>query len=144
MLSCVQIQSRNARLVPSPQLHQFMYVHGKSAVELQWGPDNQHSKLLQPGDSAFVASAAHLERKPLGAIRSCAWLEPAARNASVLCPQAPMVPHRFNSVEGNNEDGQVYMVRIPGLLTSETLREYAMFQPDGRERVGAENVRWYS
>jgi hypothetical protein len=91
-------------------LHQFMYCNGETAVQLEWGEDFSHSRVLQPGDSAYVA---------------------------------PTVPHRMTAEEGDVE-GQMYCVRIPGQLTTETWREFAMFQPNGRQRVGKESMRWYN
>lgn len=91
-------------------LHQFLYCYGDTPVQLEWGPDFSHSRVLQPGDSAYVA---------------------------------PTVPHRFTAEEGETQ-GQMYAVRIPGNLTTETWREFSMFQPNGRERVGNESMRWYN
>ena len=96
-------------------LHQFMYVHGSASVTMQWGDDFEHDKVLRPGDSAYVA---------------------------------PMIRHRFNadaSSSGHQTTApvEVYAVRIPGQLTDETWREFASFQPNGRERVGNESMRWY-
>ena len=100
-------------------LHQFLYVHGEATTTIQWGEDFEHEKVLRPGDSAYVA---------------------------------PLVPHRFNSDAASSSSSssqlglgpaEVYVVRIPGQLTDETWREFASFQPNGRERVGNESMRWY-
>lgn len=91
-------------------LHQFMYCYGDAAVQLEWGESFSHTRMLQPGDSAYVA---------------------------------PTVPHRMTVAQGDAE-GKVYCVRIPGQLTTETWREFAMFQPNGRQRVGNESMRWYN
>ena len=53
------------------------------------------------------------------------------------------MPHRFTAEKGEMQ-GQMYAVRIPGNLTTETWREFSMFQPNGRERVGNESMRWYN
>jgi choline kinase len=94
-------------------LHQFLYVHGEATTTLQWGENFEHENLLRPGDSAYIA---------------------------------PLVQHRFNANTSSSTEAAVaemYAVRIPGRLTDETWREFATFQPNGRERVGNESMRWY-
>ena len=104
-------------------LHTFVYHFGSIPVELTWGGCRSH--LLRPGDSAYVA---------------------------------PMVEHRFSVIpeatqvrSSQNQNGaacgvgrRLLLVRIPGQLSGETLAEYATFSAFGRERVGAETVRWYN
>eukprot|EP00435_Cladocopium_sp_Y103_P058599 s645_g20.t1 len=104
-------------------LHTFVYHFGSVPVELAWGKDS--SQLVRPGDSAYVA---------------------------------PMVEHRFSVVPDaqalpacSNPNGaacglgrRLLVVRIPGQLSGETLAEYATFSAFGRDRVGAETVRWYN
>lgn len=105
-------------------LHTFVYHFGSVPVELTWGKDS--AQLLRPGDSAYVA---------------------------------PMVEHRFSvvpdaqalAVRRPNPNGSAHglgrrllVVRIPGQLSGETLAEYATFSAFGRDRVGAETVRWYN
>lgn len=104
-------------------LHTFVYHFGSVPVELTW---SKASALLRPGDSAYVA---------------------------------PMVEHRFSVVPDaqavnaarSNPNGsacglgrRLLVVRIPGQLSGETLAEYATFSAFGRDRVGAETVRWYN
>jgi len=91
-------------------LHQFMYCYGETDIELEWGEGFTHSRMLKPGDSAYVA---------------------------------PTVPHRMTAQVGSAE-GQMYVVRIPGQLTTETWREFATFEAGGRSRVGNETMRWYN
>lgn len=104
-------------------LHSFIYHFGSEPVQLTWGAGS--SQILRPGDSAYVA---------------------------------PMVEHRFSvipqaqQVHGTkNQNGaacgvgrHLLLVRIPGQLSGETLAEFATFSACGRERVGAETVRWYN
>lgn len=108
-------------------LHTFVYHFGSEPVELAWQGqgDRSHSNEFRPGDSAYIA---------------------------------PMVAHRF-SVSSAIDSGagkanpngaacghgrRLFLVRIPGHLTGETLAEFATFSGSGRERVGAETQRWYS
>jgi methylphosphonate synthase len=50
---------------------------------------------------------------------------------------APTVPHSFSG------QGEVYIVRIPGRMTKETLDELATAAPNGRHRIGQEALQWY-
>ncbi|CAJ1404013.1 unnamed protein product [Effrenium voratum] len=105
-------------------LHTFVYHFGSEPVELTWAAREERKVLLRPGDSAYVA---------------------------------PMVEHRFSVVErpapapqanpngaARGEGRRLFLVRIPGQLSGETLAEFATFSAFGRERVGAETVRWYN
>jgi len=109
-------------------LHTFVYHFGTTPVEMSWeGGGRSHTVKLRPGDSAYVA---------------------------------PMVEHRFSAGAGAAEadDGgcanpngraaaegrRLFLVRIPGHLTGETLAEFATFSAFGRERVGRETLQWYN
>lgn len=105
-------------------LHTFLYHFGSEAVELSWQGrgGRSHSAVLRPGGSAYVA---------------------------------PMVSHSFSvrppGIDGDDErtlpacarGRRIFLVRIPGHLTGETLAEFATFSGFGRARVGAETERWY-
>jgi len=109
-------------------LHSFVYHFGSEPVEFTWqGKGQSHSGVLRPGDSAYIA---------------------------------PMVVHQFSvgkvptptaSKKRPNPNGRacgqgrrLFIVRIPGHLSGETLAEFGTFSHFGRERVGAETVRWYN
>merc|ERR1712060_776137 len=106
----------------------FIYHFGSDAVCMSWHDDSgrTHVGVMRPGDSAYVA---------------------------------PMVKHWFSvhvdlqlATDGStNPNGsacgrgrRLFVVRIPGHLTSETLSEFATFSAHGRERVGAETLSWYN
>ena len=99
-------------------LHSFLYHFGSEPVTLQWGAQR---RTLRPGDSAYVA---------------------------------PLVEHRLAVLPGAVRDAaanggacgvgrRLLVVRIPGQLSGETLREFATFSAKGRERVGAETAPWH-
>lgn len=99
-------------------LHSFLYHFGSEPVTLQWGA---RRCTLRPGDSAYVA---------------------------------PLVEHRLAVLPGAVRDAaanggacgvgrRLLVVRIPGQLSGETLREFATFSAKGRERVGAETAPWH-
>jgi len=97
-------------------LHQFMYVHGSTPVELEWGDEAEEKhRTLQPGDSVYVAPMV------------------PHRFSGSSDQQAEEV-----------EDGRVYIVRIPGQLTNSTWKEFATFEARGRQRVGKESMQWYN
>jgi len=109
-------------------LHSFVYHFGSEPVELSWkgrGRELQVST-LRPGDSAYVA---------------------------------PMVEHSFSVSYNGPCDGRktanpngaacgqgrhLFLVRIPGHLSGETLAEFSTFSNKGRVRVGAETQQWYN
>lgn len=105
-------------------LHTFVYHFGSAPVEFVWeGGGRTHRACLKPGDSAYIA--------------------PLVAHSFSTCPD------EFSS--GRNPNGRacgkgrrLFLVRIPGHLNGETLAEFATFAPSGRDRVGAETVRWYS
>lgn len=59
---------------------------------------------------------------------------------------SPMTPHRFGCGDTGSVDseGRVYIVRIPGQLTSTTWKEFSAFEAGSRQRVGKESMRWYN
>jgi len=110
-------------------LHTFVYHFGSEPVELSWDGRGHHAVQLRPGDSAYIA--------PLTAHRFSA--APAAH------------PGPGGGAARGNPNGaacgqgrRLFLVRIPGHLSGETLSEFATFSAGGRERVGAETLRWYS
>jgi len=103
-------------------LHTFVYHFGSIPVELTWGGS---SHLLRPGDSAYVA--------------------PTVEHRFSVIPEATQVQSSQNQNGAACGVGRrLLLVRIPGQLSGETLAEYATFSAFGRERVGAETVRWYN
>eukprot|EP00927_Polykrikos_kofoidii_P016771 TRINITY_DN17607_c0_g1_i3.p1 TRINITY_DN17607_c0_g1~~TRINITY_DN17607_c0_g1_i3.p1 ORF type:complete len:752 (-),score=114.17 TRINITY_DN17607_c0_g1_i3:131-2386(-) len=108
-------------------LHTFVYHFGSQSVEFAWeGRRGRQVALLRPGDSAYIA---------------------------------PSVTHRFSVVAAESTKDQavsnpngsacgdgrrIFLVRIPGHLTGETLAEFATFSAFGRSRVGAETEQWYN
>lgn len=70
-------------------------------------------------------------------------------NSRVLEPGAsgyiaPMVEHAYETDSSDGTPSPVYVVRIPGCWTKETLDEFSSFETGGRSRVGGENMRWYN
>lgn len=112
-------------------LHSFVYHFGSEAVECTWqGLGPAQTAVLRPGDSLYIG--------PL--VRH--------RFSVISTPPASRVPPK---VARPNPNGVVcavgrrlFVVRIPGHLTGETLAEFGTFSPFGRERVGAETLQWYS
>lgn len=108
-------------------LHTFVYHFGTQPVELAWQGrgDRDHSAVLRPGDSAYVA--------PL-----------VSHSFSALGPDTPLRTRPNPNGVACGPGRRLFLVRIPGHLTGETLAEFATFSGYGRERVGAETQRWYS
>ncbi|CAE8583141.1 unnamed protein product, partial [Polarella glacialis] len=112
-------------------LHAFVYHFGSEPVELSWvGGKAQvaHTATLQPGDSAYIA--------PLTVHRFSVCSLASPRNTRSSQPN----PNGAACGKGR----RLFLVRIPGHLSGETLAEFATFSAHGRERAGAETVRWYT
>ena len=99
---------------------------GTLPTELQWEWRGQsQSAVLRPGDSACIAPFVE-------------------HRLSVADEDMPPTSSKRNPNGSACSSGRrVLLVRIPGLLTGETLREFGTFSSHGRERAGAETMRWY-
>jgi len=111
-------------------LHTFVYHFGDTPVKLAW-EDGARSALLRPGDSAYLAP---LVEHRFSACETIGTTVPAVR------PEGRPNPNGAACGRGR----RLFVVRIPGHLTGETLSEFATFSAFGRERVGAETVQWYN
>jgi len=115
-------------------LHTFLYNFGAEAVELSWqGCDQGHSTCFRPGDSAYVAPLVEHRFSVITEQLSCSSNGGDSSNSSGN-------PNGHACGRGR----RLFVVRIPGHLTGETLSEFATFSAHGRERVGAETMQWYS
>eukprot|EP00931_Biecheleriopsis_adriatica_P092930 TRINITY_DN66690_c0_g1_i1.p1 TRINITY_DN66690_c0_g1~~TRINITY_DN66690_c0_g1_i1.p1 ORF type:complete len:795 (+),score=130.26 TRINITY_DN66690_c0_g1_i1:70-2385(+) len=112
-------------------LHSFVYHFGSEPVELRWvgRTGSSHVATMRPGDSAYVA--------------------PMVEHRFSVC--SPSTPKDREATSASNPNGaargtgrRLFLVRIPGHLSGETLAEFATFSAHGRERVGAETVQWYN
>jgi uncharacterized RmlC-like cupin family protein len=54
----------------------------------------------------------------------------------------PFTPHSFKRLN-SSQDGNLVIMRIPGVLTNELLDEYSCFAVNGRYRTCGENKRWF-
>ena len=54
----------------------------------------------------------------------------------------PMTRHKFSATSGQSFP-RLFVVRVPGFLTSEALDEYATFDPDRRSRTVLERSTWF-
>ena len=106
-------------------LHQFIYNFGTQPVEFQWGEHGAESKVLQPGDSTYVA--------PMVPHRFNATSEETAITTSEH-------PNGTDAAVGRH----LFVVRIPGSVNGETLAEFSTYHAGGRSRVGQETMRWYN
>jgi len=98
-------------------------------------------RFLRPGDSAYLA--------PMVPFRFCVPQVENSQNQShsTLAPK----PSESLATQKTNPNGtdafpgrRLYVVRIPGTLTTETLAEFSTFSRKGRGRVGKESLRWYN
>ncbi|CAE7041728.1 mpnS [Symbiodinium sp. CCMP2456] len=105
-------------------LHTFVYHFGSEAVELRWSTRLGASRatILRPGDSSYIA--------------------PLVEHSFSVLPGAAQEPGMNGAACGKGR--HLFLVRIPGQLSGETLAEFATFSTHGRERVGAETVQWYN
>ncbi|CAE7775930.1 unnamed protein product [Symbiodinium sp. CCMP2592] len=105
-------------------LHTFVYHFGSEAVELRWSTRLGASRatVLRPGDSSYIA--------------------PLVEHSFSVLPGAVQEPGMNGAACGKGR--RLFLVRIPGQLSGETLAEFATFSTHGRERVGAETVQWYN
>eukprot|EP00440_Ansanella_granifera_P051892 gb/GFBE01056262.1/.p1 GENE.gb/GFBE01056262.1/~~gb/GFBE01056262.1/.p1 ORF type:complete len:770 (+),score=139.74 gb/GFBE01056262.1/:1-2310(+) len=110
-------------------LHTFVYHFGSEPVKLTWigRSGSSHSATMRPGDSAYIA--------------------PMVEHRFSLC--GPCTPAEAESRRNPNgaacgKGRRLFLVRIPGHLSGETLAEFATFSSHGRQRVGAETVQWYN
>ncbi|CAE7885058.1 TPIP1 [Symbiodinium microadriaticum] len=105
-------------------LHTFVYHFGSEAVELRWSTRLGASRatILRPGDSSYIA--------------------PLVEHSFSVIPGAAQEPGMNGAACGKGR--RLFLVRIPGQLSGETLAEFATFSTHGRERVGAETVQWYN
>lgn len=111
-------------------LHTFAYHFGSEAVELSWDDRGRVRRaVLHPGDSAYLA--------PLVEHRFSVCAGPASERRPPGCGTNP-------NGRCCGEGRRVFLVRIPGHLTGETLAEFATFSASGRDRVGAETMQWYA
>jgi len=113
-------------------LHSFVYNFGARGVELRWTKSGvERSTELQPGDSAYIAPLVEHSFSVLGTA-----LVPEPGTTSV-------VSDGFHKVEHAGA-ARLFVVRVPGSLTGETLGEFSTFSETGRMRVGRETMRWYN
>jgi hypothetical protein len=114
-------------------LHTFIYHFGSESVELSWEDrrtGRQRLQILRPGDSAYVGPCTE-------------------HRFSVPPAMTPRTRTAFGDRPNPNgqcrgEGRRLFLVRIPGHLTGETLNEFATFSNEGCERVGAETQQWFS
>lgn len=99
-------------------LHSFLYSFGSESVGFTW---RGRSAILRPGDSAYVAPFVDFHFS--------------------VCTDT--VEHNPNG-KSRGDGRRIFLVRIPGHLTGETLSEFATFSAQGRDRVGAETMQWYA
>lgn len=105
-------------------LHTFAYHFGSEPVALVWEwRGRQHSAVLRPGDSAYIVPLCEHRFSVCAAEASESRPNPNGR----FC----------------GEGRRLFLVRIPGHLTGETLTEFSTFSSYGRERVGSETLQWY-
>ena len=111
-------------------LHTFVYHFGTTPIVMSWeGGGRTHTAELRPGDSAYVS--------PMVEHRfSCSGVAERSRQESA----GRANPNGRAAAPGR----RLFLVRIPGHLTGETLAEFATFSAFGKERVGRETVRWYN
>eukprot|EP00928_Gymnodinium_smaydae_P057471 TRINITY_DN4070_c0_g2_i1.p1 TRINITY_DN4070_c0_g2~~TRINITY_DN4070_c0_g2_i1.p1 ORF type:complete len:779 (+),score=93.76 TRINITY_DN4070_c0_g2_i1:77-2338(+) len=103
-------------------LHTFAYHFGSEPVLFCWAGKTQ---LFRPGDSVYV--------------------RPLVEHSFSVCPEGQRTDSGANPNGGYCGQGRrIFIVRIPGQLTGETLNEFATFSASGRNRVGAETTQWYS
>eukprot|EP00930_Biecheleria_cincta_P075636 TRINITY_DN6280_c0_g2_i1.p1 TRINITY_DN6280_c0_g2~~TRINITY_DN6280_c0_g2_i1.p1 ORF type:complete len:718 (-),score=94.73 TRINITY_DN6280_c0_g2_i1:100-2079(-) len=109
-------------------LHTFVYHFGSVPVELSWHGrcGIQRVATVRPGDSAYIA--------PMVEHRFSVGNLPRDFERRVLNPNGA----------GCGQGRRLFLVRIPGHLSGETLAEFSTFSADGRDRVGAETMQWYN
>jgi methylphosphonate synthase len=137
-------------------LHTFVYHFGSEAVKMSWTSREAetHGAMLRPGDSAYIAP---LVEHWFSAVTCSDLQKDGYPMQSVDTPNAPstvVITRASPSNDGGvvpNPNGKacahgrrLFLVRIPGHLTGETLSEFATFSAHGRARVGAETEQWYS
>lgn len=119
-------------------LHTFLYNFGAEAVELSWhGRGQSHTSCFWPGDSAYVAPLVEHRFSVITTHFSCSSNE---RDSSSSKSSSNRNPNGQACGRGR----RLFVVRIPGHLTGETLSEFATFSAHGRDRVGAETMQWYN
>lgn len=107
-------------------LHCFIYHFGTEPIEVTWGEgDRTQTTMLDPGDSIYIAPLV-----------KHSFSVPSERQTS------PRSKHNVGTACAKGR--RLYIVRIPGHLSGETLSEFATFSASGKERAGGETKQWYS
>jgi len=75
------------------------------------------------------------------------WNESESESSGALNPGdsayvRPMIVHSF-TVSPNRSEGQLAVVRIPGMLGDAAIEEFAAFAAEGRNRVSGESKQWF-
>eukprot|EP00929_Paragymnodinium_shiwhaense_P007948 TRINITY_DN111870_c0_g1_i1.p1 TRINITY_DN111870_c0_g1~~TRINITY_DN111870_c0_g1_i1.p1 ORF type:complete len:760 (+),score=169.26 TRINITY_DN111870_c0_g1_i1:98-2377(+) len=110
-------------------LHTFAYHFGSEPVELTWEDrrtGRQRAHVLRPGDSAYIAPCTDHR---FNVSKEVGGKSAARPNPNGVC---------------RGEGRRLFVVRIPGHLTGDTLNEFATFSNEGCERVGAETKQWFN